>query len=418
MRFLILTQYFPPEIGGAPTRLQSMAEQLIRLGYEVEVVTARPNYPRGKIFDGRGWRFYVRENRNGIVVHRVWVYPAVGGGIARIVNYASFALTSVFGLFRAKKPDYLFVESPPLLNCFPAFLAKLVWRVPYIFNVSDLWPDAIIESGFIKEGFAHRVLLAMEAWAYRHAAYVNGVTQGIRDVLIERKKVPVEKVLFLPNGVDAIRYQPRPPDEQFKKALGLEGKRVILWAGTIGFAHGLEFVLQAAKMLETHSEIHFLFLGDGSARRSLELLNAELHLHNVTFLDPVAMEDLPPYYSIAECGLASLRVMPAHEGARPSKIFPILASGKPLIFVGTGECARLIESAHAGIVVPPENPEALVKGILTLFEEPGLTRELGESGRKFVEQNYEWSSLVAGWLRHLYPATERAADASRISATP
>lgn len=418
MRFLILAQYYPPEIGGAPTRLQSMAEQLVRLGHDVEVVTARPNYPRGKIFDAQGWRFYIREVRNGITVHRVWIYPAVGGGVARIVNYASFSITSIYGLFRARKPDYLFVESPPLLTCFPAYIAKVVWRAPYIFNISDLWPDAIVEGGFIKEGFAHGVLLAIESWAYRQAAYVNGVTQGIRDVLISKKGVPMEKVLFLPNGVDAVRYQPRQPDEELKKALGLEGKRIILWAGTIGFAHGLEFVLRAAKMLEPHDDIHFLFLGDGSARRSLEAQKADLNLRNVTFLDPVSIEDLPPYYSIAECGLASLREMPAHEGARPSKIFPVLASGKPLIFVGRGECARLIESAHAGVVVPPENPDALAQEILKLFVEPSLTQELGERGRRFVEQNYEWSSLVAGWLRQLHPPPERGADASRISATP
>jgi colanic acid biosynthesis glycosyl transferase WcaI len=401
LRFLFLTQYFPPEIGGPQTRLQSMAEQLLRLGHEVEVVTARPNYPRGRFFDGCGSRFYVRELRNGVVVHRVWLYPAMGGGFGRILNYATFALTCIYGLFHAKKPDYLFVESPPLMSSIPAYLAKLVWGVPYIFNVADLWPDAVIENGFLRKGFIHRLLLVLESWSYREAAYVNAVTQGIREVLISQKLVPFQKVLFLPNGVDVVRFQQREPDIRLKRELGLEGKRIVLWAGTIGYAHGLEYVLHAAKLLESHPQIHFLFLGDGSTRSYLQQLKTELNLQNVTFRDPVPIEELPPYYSIAECGLASLRTLPSHEGARPSKIFPVLASGKPLIFVGRGECARLVESAQAGVVVPPEDPGALARQILGLFEDSILIRQLGENARRYVEENFAWSQLVEKWVSQL-----------------
>lgn len=418
LRFLILTQYYPPEIGGAPTRLQSTAEHLIRSGHEVEVVTARPNYPKGKFFDGRGGQLYSREVRKGVIIHRVWLYPAVGGGVARMLNYGSFALTSMIGLFRSQRPDFLFVESPPLLTCIPAFAAKLFWRVPYIFNVSDLWPDAVVEAGLLSEGFLQRTLLWIESFAYRNAAYVNGVTQGIRDVLISKKHLSPEKALFLPNGADVKHFQPRDADLTLKKSLGLEGKKIVLWAGTMGYAQGVEFVLQAAKLLESRTEIHFLFMGDGSTRKSLEMQARELRLQNVTFRDPVSIEDLPPYYSIAECGLASLRVMPAHEGARPSKIFPVLASGRPLIFVGTGECARLIESAKAGVVVQPENPPALADEVLKLFSVPGLTRQLGENGRRYVEQHHDWSSLVKNWLKHLHREDKSQVTASRISATP
>ena len=417
MRFLILTQYYPPEIGGAATRLRSVAEHLRRLGHEVEVVTARPNYPRGEFIDGDGAHVYRRELRDGITVHRVWAYPAVGGGLRRILNYASFAVTSILGLARANKPDYLFVESPPLLACIPAYLAGLVWRVPYIFCVSDLWPDAVLEGGFIRPGLIHRMLLALESWAYRQAQHVTAVTQGIREVLTSRKNVPADKVLFLPNGADVIHYQSRQPDMSLKHQLGLDGKWIVLWAGTVGYAHGLECVLQAAKILESHPEIHFLFLGDGSARKELESLKSDLKLDNVTFKDPVPIDDLPPYYSIAACGLASLRQMPAHEGARPSKIFPVLASARPLIFVGTGECARLVESAQAGIVVQPGNPEALASEVLRLFSDPELADQCGQNGRRFVETQLEWSNLVENWVRHLRCPVAPSAGAPSISAT-
>ncbi len=401
MRFLFLTQYFPPEIGGPQTRLQSMAAELVRSGNEVEVVTALPNYPHGQLFEGYKGRFYLCEERNGIRVHRVWLYPAMGGGIGRILNYLSFTITSLYGLFRARRADYLLVESPPLTMSIPAYITKLIRGTPFVFNVADLWPDAIVENGFIKEGIALNLLLALESWSYRRATYVNAVTDGIRRALIEEKGLPPEKILYLPNGADTIRYKPRNPDMDLKKSLGLDGKKIILWAGTQGYAHGLEYVLQAAKLLEAHQNVHFLFLGDGSSRKALELQKQELQLHNVTFLDPVPIEELPPYFSISECGLASLRALPTHEGARPSKIFPVLASGKPLIFVGRGECARLLEKANAGIVVPPENPEALAREIIQLFAQPQRVIEFGGNGRRFIEDNFDWSMLVARWESQL-----------------
>jgi glycosyltransferase involved in cell wall biosynthesis len=375
-----------------------MAAELQHLGHEVEVVTGFPNYPRGKLFPGYAKGFYRREVRDGIAVHRVWLYPAIGGGIKRMLNYTSFAATSIYGLLRAEKPDYIFVESPPLFLAISAYIVGRLRGSPFIFSVADLWPDAISEGGFLRDGFLMQCLSAIEKWSYRKAAYVSAVTEGIRDVLLRKKSVPPGKVLFLPNGVDTIRYQPHSEDAALKKTLGLDGKRVVLWAGTLGYAHGLDNVLQAARLLNDRSEIHFLFVGDGSAKASLEDLARNLRLRNVTFRDPVPVEQLPPYFSVADCGLASLLNIPIHEGARPSKIFPVLASGKPLIFVGKGEGARLVQQAGAGIVVAPGDPAALAQAVLQLTGDPELVRALGKRGREFVEENLQWSKLISAWL--------------------
>jgi colanic acid biosynthesis glycosyl transferase WcaI len=415
MKFLILTMYFPPEIGGAQTRLKSVAAELSRAGHEVEVVTALPNYPRGRIFHGYRGTFYRRELLDDIVVHRVWLYPAIGSGIKRMLNYVSFTVTSLFGMLRAKKPDYLFVESPPLFLGIPAYIAGLLWGVPFIFNVADLWPDAIVDGGFLKEGFVLRCLSAIESWSYRKAAYVNAVTEGIREVLVEKKSVAHEKVLFLPNGADTIRFQPRPIDVSFKRELGLEGKRIVLWAGTLGFAHGLEYVLRAAKLLEAQEDIHFLFVGDGSAKAALNQLRKDLDLRNVTLRDPVSLDKLPAYFSIAEAGLASLIDIPVHNGARPSKVFPILASGKPLIFIGRGEGARLVQQAKAGLVVPPQNSEAFASAVMELMTNPELIAEFGANGRKFVEENFQWSHLIRSWMAPLTKPQPRVQTATSVT---
>jgi glycosyltransferase involved in cell wall biosynthesis len=401
VKFLILTQYFPPEIGGAQTRLHAFAQELRRQGHDVEVVTALANYPRGKFLPGHEGRYYLREVRNGIVVHRVWLYPSMGRGLRRMVNYLSFSLTCLYGLLRAGRPDVLFVESPPLCTCLPAFLMALLWNRPWILNISDLWPDALAEGGFFQPGPLLSFLYALERWAYRRADYVSAVTEGIQHTLLKKKSLPADKVLFLPNGVDISLFHPQPADLALRQSLGLAGKKIILWAGTLGLYQGLDHVLQSAKMLESQPEIHFLFVGDGSARPRLEKLREELGLDNVSFHDPVPLEELPRFLSIAECGLASLTALPLHDGARPSKLLPVMASGKPVLFVGQGDCARLIQSAGAGVAVTPENPTALAEAVLALFGDPDRMTEFGENGRRFVEENYQWSHLVETWLRDI-----------------
>jgi len=404
VRFLILTQYFPPEIGGAQTRLKFLAAELARRGHEVEVVTSFPNYPKGELFPGYERGFYRREQWEGLTVHRVWLFPAVGSGTKRMLNYGSFTLTSLFGLLRCKRPDYLFVESPPLFLSFPAWFMGLLWRSPFIFNVADLWPDVIVDQGFMKDGFVMKILRAIERWSYRRAAYVNTVTDWIVNVLQEKKGVPAEKILFLPNGVDTETFCPQPPDQQLLSQLGLAGKQIALWAGTLGFAHGIDNVLNAAKLLESsYPQIHFLLVGDGSARADLMAQAKSMNLANVTFLDPVPLAEIVRYYSICFCGLASLINIPVYEGARPSKVFPVLASAKPLIFIGSGEGARLVETAEAGAVVPAGDSRALAEILSRFASDPALTVACGQNGRRFVEENLQWSAIVGNWLAQLAP---------------
>jgi colanic acid biosynthesis glycosyl transferase WcaI len=416
MRFLILTQYFPPEIGGAQTRLYCLATELRRMGHDVEVVTGIPHYPGSHFFSGYEHRLYQREVREGIVVHRVWLYPATGTGIRRVVNYASFTFTSMLGLVRAGKPDYIFVESPPLFLSFPAWLMGSVWRIPFVFNVADLWPDVAVDAGHIRDGLLVRLMTVMECWSYRRAAYVNAVTEGIRNSLLNEKGVPSAKVLFLPNGADTEHYKPRPPDEGLKAQLGLAGKKIVLWAGTLGPAHGIEHTLRAAEIVKAHGEIHFLFLGHGSERPPLEALSSEMGLSNVTFHDPVSISELPPYYSIAEAGLSSLTKIPIHRASRPSKIFPVLASGKPLIFAGGGETAELIREANAGIVVAPEDPEALADAVLQINQNPALAARMGRNARELVERKFQWAQLIENWINQLRqpgPATPLVSSPTR-----
>jgi len=406
MRFLFLTQYFPPEIGAAQTRLGAFASELVRLGHEVEVVTALPNYPTGRVFPEYRGRFRITEEWHGLPVHRVWLYVAMGKGFRRLLNYASFPLTAIFGLARVRKPDYVIVESPPPFLSVPAVLAAKYWRVPLIVNVADLWTDALRMMAFMREGKALRAVEWLERWTYRRATYVNAVTDGIHAALISNKAVPADKVLFLPNGVDTELFHPGPPDEALAKELDLTGRKVLLYAGTHGYSHGIEVALRAASRIKDKT-ILFLFIGDGSEKPKLLRQAEELGVDNVRFLDPAPPDYVARLYTLSMAGLSTLRLTPLSEGTRPVKVLAAMACGNPVVYSGVGEGARLVENAKAGVVTPPGNADALADAIQTLLADRKRTAEMGRNGRNFVEQHFGWPQLVKNWLSQLARRSER-----------
>jgi len=402
MRFLILTQYFHPETGAPQVRLAAMIRELLRLGHTVEVVTALPNYPNGKIFPTYRGCFYRVEEWEGVRVHRVWIYAATGAGIKRLLNYFSFMITALWGLRKSQKPDYLFVESPPLFLGIAGFLAAKRWGVPFILNVADLWPDSIRLLGLMREGFALKLAGKLESWLYSKAGFVNAVTEGIREILIHDKQVPAGKVLFLPNGIDTDLFRPQPIDATWRTSLGLpDEKHIILYTGTHGYAHGMEVILEAAELLKDINVL-FLLVGGGSEKTHLEKLCTHKALKNVIFFSPHPPEMIARLYSLATAGISTLRDSPLFEATRPVKILSIMACGKPVLYSGAGEGARLVAEAKAGIIIPPENPTALADAIRSLISDVAYTAQLGNNGRAYVKKHLQWPSVITAWLQQLY----------------
>lgn len=399
MRFLVLTQYYLPEIGAPQVRLTAVIRELIKLGHEVEVVTAMPNHPNGRIFPEYRGEFYRREEWEGVPLHRVWLYASTGAGVKRIVNYLSFTFTSLWGLFQAKRPDYIFVESPPLFLSMPAYLASLIWRRPIIFNVADIWPDAARELGLIQNETILKTAERLEHWSYRRAKYVNTVTDIFLDTLKTKKNLPLNKLLFLPNGIDTELFQPKPPDYGLLNNLGLTGKKIFLYAGTHGYAHNMEIALEAAKLVEAQdASIALLFVGDGSEKAKLVAMAKAMDLKNVTFLDPVPPAQVARLYSISVAGLSTLR---GSYNTRPVKIFASMSCARPVVYSGKGEGATIIDAAKAGVIIPPEDAEGLAKAMVDLANNDGLASRLGKNGRRYVKEKMQWSALVENWLEQL-----------------
>jgi glycosyltransferase involved in cell wall biosynthesis len=411
MKLLILSQYFPPEIGAAQARLAAVARELVHAGHSVEVLTALPNYPTGKIFPQYRGCFYKQDVHEHTKVHRTWSYASQGSGLARMFNYASFAATAFLGLVRCHKPNCILIELPPLSLAIPGILAAKIWRVPVIVNVSDLWPDSALELGILREGLLTCVLRQLERWTYAEADYVCAVTQSIKETLASHKNVPDGKILFLPNGVDTALLTPVAPDPKLQARLGLGDKKLVLYTGTHSLAHGLDVLLEAAKVLQNEPEFHFVFVGSGSAKRKLMDRAQILRLKNVSFLDPIPPEEVAKLYSIALCGIVSLRDIPILQCARPAKTLAIMACGKPVIFVSRS-LTSVVSDAKAGIVVDSADPTSVAAAVRRLGRDPELAAHLGRNGRAYVEQYCTWSLLVGNWLRQLAQTTRT--DNSRL----
>ncbi len=394
MRFLIVTQYFPPEVGAPQIRLLALAQELGHRGHEVEVVTALPNYPRGRIFDGYRGRFMMRDAVGAIPVVRTWLYPATGRGmVRRTAGYLSFTVTALVGCLLARRPDYVVVESPPLFLGITAVLYGAIRRVPYIFNVSDLWPASAAQLGMV----TNRAFLAGARWLerrlYRRARWLSGQTEGIR-AGIRAVRGAGTPVLFLPNGVDTHLFQPAPPD----RAWVGEDELAFTFAGTHGYAQGLDVILGAAELTRSEPAIVYLLVGEGPDKRRLQESAAARGLDNVRFAPAQPVTAMPAILSASRASIVPLLGLEIFRGARPSKIMTALACETPVILSGEGEAAALITESGAGLVVPPEDPQALACAVRCLAGDPQAAAAMGRRGRELAVAEFGWEGIVGKWL--------------------
>lgn len=401
MRLAILTQYYPPEIGAPQLRLSALAQEAARLGHHVDVITALPSYPEGRIRDGFRRRLWVREHRHSVTVLHLPVFPAVGGGTKRMANYGSFSLSALAALAAIRPPDVLFVESPPLTLGPTAWLLSRIWRCPFVFNVADLWPDSIRELGAITSERTLSLLERLERWTYAKAAAVLAVTEGIRTRLVEVKHVPPSKVMFLPNGADTEMF--RPGDRsRARKAFGLGDEPVMAYAGTIGMAQGFAVAIEAMGLVVKKRPATLLVAGGGAELETLKKLVAQRGLgHAVRFLGTIPVEDVAVLYQAADIGVVTLRDIALLEGARPSKMLPMMAAGLPIVFSGRGEGPDLLQQAGGGRSVPPEDPQALASMLIEMIDDPAQRAEQGRNAREFVVRSYSWPSIVGRFLDEL-----------------
>ncbi|WP_026581062.1 glycosyltransferase family 4 protein [Bacillus sp. J33] len=403
MKITFLSENFPPETGAPQIRLYEVSKELIKRGYEVEVLTAFPHHPNGIIPPEYKGKFYQFEKYEGIPVHRSWIYPSPKGSFwRRLASYFSFTFSAFYSVFKSQKTDVIVCTSPPLFLGITGYFASKIKRAKFVFNVADIWPESAVELGLVKNKSFIKLAEWLEKWLYKKSWKIAAATEGIHEYMIKKGKGR-EEVFLLPNGVNTETFAPRPANKDWVKKLGFEGKRVFTFAGRIGYAQALDSILKAAKIVEEKDkDIRFLIIGDGPEKDNLIKLKDELQLSNLIFHDSVPVSDMPDVFSITDFSIVSLKNIELFKGARPSKIFPALSSGVPVLYCGEGESADLIENNNCGVIAKPENPESIADKIIrcAAFDDAEYN-QLSQSGREFVENSYSWKFIVDDLLKNL-----------------
>ncbi|MBN8201529.1 glycosyltransferase family 4 protein [Bacillus sp. NTK034] len=403
MRVIYLCQHFPPETGAPQIRVYEVSKELISRGHQVEVITAFPHHPHGIIPEEYKGRFYMFEDWDGIPVHRSWIYPSPKGSFwKRLASYFSFTFSAFYSILKSKPTDVIICNSPPLFLGITGYLGAKMKRAKFVFNVADIWPESAVELGILKNKSFIRMAERLEMFLYKKSWKIATATEGIKEYMV-RKGKKAEDVFLLPNGVNTDTFTPQPKNIELLREVGIEGKKVFMYAGNLGYAQGLDSVLRAAALLkDKQPDAHFLFVGDGQEREKLLNLKEELQLDNVTFYGSVPVSAMPNMFAAADYSIVSLRNIELFKGARPSKIFPAISSGVPVLYCGDGESAAILEEYNCGKIAPPENPEgiaAAVSELMSVSDEDYQT--MRENGRKLAIDQYSWKSIVDDILFHL-----------------
>jgi len=400
MKLLILTQYYPPEVGAPQNRLHELAVRLKASGMDVEVLTAMPNYPKMEILEAYKGGKIREEVIDGIQVYRSKIFVSKSKGIIkRLLNYFSFVWTSYWRGRALGNYDFLMVESPPLFLGYSAMHLSKKLNAKLIFNVSDLWPESAEKMGVVNNKLMLKMAYKLEAKCYKRATLVTGQTMGIVNNV--KQRFPETKVHWLPNGVDLNFYNPdniRAADFRSRNDISQEDI-VFFYGGILGHAQGLNVVLEAAKLVKDCHNVKIVLQGAGPERESLLALKEQLEIENVLFLPPVQKAEMPSILKEVDVALVPLRKLDIFQGAIPSKIFEALAMKKALLLGVDGEAREhFIDKAGAGVYFEPENIEELAKALRSFSENPAMIDEYGKNARNYIAEHFDRNNIAKDLL--------------------
>jgi len=397
-RIVVVTHYFPPEIGAPQARLSEMARSWAAAGADVTVLTGMPNHPTGIIPPQYKGKRRVVEEVDGYRVVRTWLYATPNERILRkTLGHLSFMVSAVvLGIPEIGLADVVVGSSPTFFSLFSAWLIARWKRAAFVVEVRDLWPAIFVELGVLRNPKLIKAIETVELAAYRAADLVVVVTEGFRDDLVRRGVRP-GKVHTIRNGADVDRFTPSSPSQAVRASLGVSERDVlVLYLGAHGLSHGLASVADAAAKL-AGEPVHFAFVGEGAAKAALIRRVEELGLTNVTIRPGVARTEVPALLAAADICLVPLRDVPLFSSFIPSKMFEYLASGKAVIGAVRGEAADILARAGA-VVVEPEDTAALAEAIRELAADGARRSEMGVEGRAYVLANFDRNTLAQRYL--------------------
>ena len=419
MKVLLLTQYYPPEPLATSLKMAEMAEYLTERGHQVTVVTGFPNYPDGVLYKNYRRKLYQRERVNGVQVIRTFLFITSSRRKfgPRMANHTSFMLSSIYGSLMAGRHDLVYGYSPPLFLGMSGYLVSRLFRAPFVLEVADLWPKAPIYLGILKNPTLIRAAEKLERFVYSKAHHLFFHSHLMRQQVVNQG-VPEAKTETYPHWVDTEFFKPVPPDQaaQVRREYGMGDKLVVMYTGNLSLAQGLDTALECAKLLKekSHDHVLFVFVGGGADKERLVQLSQGYGLDNVLFIPPHPVSAMPGFMSASDILLLHLDKAPHRLGTIPGKLFTYISAGRPVLAGLEEEGADLVKDNWCGVVVEPQNPEAMAQGIMKLAN-PELRRQMGDAGRRTAVSQFERRKLldevegrlqeiVAEWQRRATPA--------------
>jgi glycosyltransferase involved in cell wall biosynthesis len=381
----------------------------------VSVVTSFPNFPHGKIFAGYRQSLFKREVLDTVDVLRVPTLVFANRGIGlRIIDFLSFMVTGAIASMFVGRPDVVIATSPQFFTAVAGWLVSRVYRRPFVFEIRDLWPDSIIAVGAMKEGVAITMIRHIEQFLYRQADLIVMVSHASREILIGRG-IDAGKIIVVTNGIDTATLSPGTAPAELRARLGLEGKIVVSYIGTVGMAHGLQLILDAAQACRTRlPDIQFMIVGAGAELGELQQQAKTRDLANVTFVGQVPHAEIVNYWRLSDITLVLLRDTPLFRTVIPSKIFEAMATGTPVITNVRGELQTILEPLGAAEMIEPDSLAALVDAIDSLVQNPARRRELSSAALETAKR-YDRFELADRMLDALQALRQRETGKSANS---
>ena len=397
---------------GAPAaRAAELALHWSKAGHEVSVLTGFPNHPTGVVpeeWRARLRRLIYKERYGTVDVFRTWLWPLPNRkSHERIRNYSSFCVSAALRGMNIPKPDVVIATSPQLLVALAGWWIAFAREIPFVFEVRDLWPESLAAVGVGSEdSLLHHTLAGIARFLYESAARVVVVTPAFKDRLMEDWRVPADKIAIVENGVETDLFCPSSDGRvSLGRQFGMEGKFVVSYIGTMGNAHGLGTLLDAAsQLLNKQPDVLFLLVGEGAEKDQIKAAAQSRGLTNVRFVDQQPRESIPAFISASDVCLVLLKRTDVFKTVIPTKMLEFMSCARPVILGVEGQAQEIVEEARAGIVIEPENASALAQSISRLRAECEFGRNLGQNGREYILKHYSRARTAAKYsevLEHL-----------------
>ncbi|MBU0528982.1 glycosyltransferase family 4 protein [bacterium] len=394
VRILFLSHFYPPEMGGAAARISGLAKWLVKFGHDVTVITGYPNYPTGKIYPEYKNKKNKIEFIDGVKILRSKVLPASYQSVlVRLLNYFTLFFTALWnGVRKRNNFDIIVASSPPLTIGILGLILSKIYKIPWIFDIRDIWPDVAVEAGMLREnGIVHKLSKKLANYLYKQATHITPVTER-KLTKIRKYDIPISKISVVPNGVDFDLINGA-EQKDWRSELRLENKFVLSYAGLIGIAQGVNIIIETAIQLKDIDDVHFLIVGEGIEKQKLQNSVKSLELNNITFLPSQPKESIPSLLTSSDIALIPL-VSTKLVDAVPSKLLEAWACKLPVILIAGGEAADMVIKAQGGIVISSNDVEGIKTAIIKLKDSPELINKYSQNGFEYVYKNFDRELLA------------------------